>query len=66
MSVFLSHFIILTPRTPLSLFSGGHDNTERGYLPTLRKKLEDSLSNEDNGPFEVVVSTKDRHPLEIV
>lgn len=64
MSVFLSHFIILTPRTPL--FLGGHDNTERGYLPTLRKKLQDSLSNEDDGPFEVVVSTKDRHPLEIV
>jgi len=44
----------------------GHDNTERGYLPTLQKKLQASLSQEDGGPFEVFVSTQDRHPLSIV
>ncbi|KAF8488685.1 NGG1p interacting factor 3 [Gautieria morchelliformis] len=44
----------------------GHDNTERGYLPTLQEKLQDSLSKERDGPFEVVVSTRDRHPLDTV
>lgn len=45
---------------------GGHDNTERGYLPTLRDELQKALSKEPEGPFEVVVSTQDHHPLNIV
>ncbi|KAF8515771.1 NIF3-like protein-like protein [Hysterangium stoloniferum] len=44
----------------------GHDNTERGYLPTLQRKLQASLSQEEGGPYEVIVSTQDRHPLSIV
>ncbi|KAF8588357.1 NGG1p interacting factor 3 [Ramaria rubella] len=44
----------------------GHDNTERGYLSILQKKLMTNLSSEEAGPFEVVVSTQDRHPLETV
>jgi len=46
----------------------GHTNTERGYLPTLAEKLraelkDTSFSGEE---VEVHVSSKDRHPLDIV
>ena len=57
--------------------TGGHTNTERGYLPTLAEKLRQSLQDvageEANAEhasvlrsLEVVVSTKDRHPLQIL
>lgn len=42
----------------------GHDNTERGYLPILKEKLQASLIHEDH--LEVTVSKKDRHPFVIV
>jgi len=44
----------------------GHDNTERGYLPILQQALQGCLSSEQGGPFEVIVSQRDRHPLEFV
>jgi len=52
----------------LILWSGGHTNTERGYLPVLASKLRRELQDgEDQGPelteLEVVVSQNDRHPL---
>lgn len=46
----------------------GHTNTERGYLPTLAEKLRAELkdANYSGEKVEVHVSTKDRHPLDIV
>lgn len=49
--------------------AGGHDNTERGYLPILREKLKDKLRDEvvaqvDGSRIEVEVSQQDRRPLE--
>ncbi|KAE9403410.1 NGG1 interacting factor 3-like protein [Gymnopus androsaceus JB14] len=51
----------------------GHTNTERGYLPILASKLQAQLqqqaSKSDSGfnePFDVVVSSSDRHPLQFV
>ena len=55
-----------------SVVSGGHTNTERGYLPILAKKLRTEL---DQGSCEVreglavggvLVSVKDAHPLRVV
>jgi len=41
----------------------GHTNTERGFLPTLKSKLEDSeLAKELN--MEMHISKADKHPLE--
>ncbi|KAJ3729098.1 NGG1p interacting factor 3 [Lentinula guzmanii] len=45
----------------------GHTNTERGYLPILASKLEAQLDAADYPrPFDVVISTTDKHPLEFV
>ncbi len=65
--------------TDVLVFSGigGHTNTERGYLPILAQKLSAQLKNEvgtesnpqqtsDLRTWEVYVSKKDKHPLQIV
>ena len=46
---------------------GGHSNTERGYLPILASQLRNALATEgEEESYEVVVSQKDKDPLEIV
>ena len=49
--------------------TGGHTNTERGYLPILSQTLRDGLAQdpETNGQFRhhVAVSRADAHPLKI-
>lgn len=44
----------------------GHSNTERGFLYTLQKQLTQELQTDWDGDFEVLVSSADRDPLEIV
>ncbi|KAH6914376.1 NGG1 interacting factor 3 [Coprinopsis sp. MPI-PUGE-AT-0042] len=44
----------------------GHTNTERGYLPTLANKLKEQLAEDQVEGVELIVSEKDRHPLDIV
>jgi dinuclear metal center YbgI/SA1388 family protein len=47
----------------------GHDNTERGYLPTLATLMQEELkvsSVNEKEQLKVVVSNSDRHPLDIV
>lgn len=47
----------------------GHTNTERGYLPTLAEKLRAELKDISFSfpeKVEVHISSKDRHPLDIV
>ena len=46
----------------------GHTNTERGYLPTLAEKLRAELKDASfsGERVEVLISCKDRHPLDIV
>jgi hypothetical protein len=48
------------------LYPGGHTNTERGYLPTLATKLRQHLAEDQVEGVELIVSEKDRHPLDIV
>lgn len=61
----------------LTTFAGGHSNTERGYLPTLAKRLSEELKAEAETETDsahasflralrVDISTKDRDPLQIV
>ncbi len=45
----------------LSVVLAGHTETERGYLPTLKKKIEEKMAG-----VRVVVSGKDRAPLVVV
>lgn len=48
---------------------GGHDNTERGYLPILANRLAAELQNLNGtglAGLEVVVSEADEHPLRFV
>lgn len=44
----------------------GHSNTERGFLAVLQKQLSRELQKDWDGEFEVLVSSLDRDPLEIV
>ncbi len=57
--------------------AGGHTNTERGYLPWLKKDIEEFIQEELAQPtdpaeaevlkgLEVVVSTRDEYPLAIM
>ena len=41
-------------------YAGGHTNTERGYLKTLRQKL---VEDKELGKVSVEISEKDAHPL---
>jgi hypothetical protein len=49
---------------------GGHTNTERGYLPFLRRKILEQLQNTDDGSegvkLGVAISAADIHPLATV
>ena len=45
---------------------GGHTNTERGYLRTLKEKLIQEKSDEALTGLEIIISNKDKHPLQIV
>ncbi|KNZ72944.1 NIF3 like protein [Termitomyces sp. J132] len=54
-----------------TLSKGGHDRTERGFLPDLASRLRHELecdADQDSGiaGVEVLVSQKDQHPLRIV
>ena len=45
--------------------SGGHTNTERGYLPTLREKLlAEQATDSDLSGLDIQISRSDRHPLD--
>jgi len=46
----------------------GHTNTERGYMPALAEKLRAEFKDTSfsGGKVEVLVSSEDRHPLDIV
>lgn len=53
----------------LFLHVGGHDNTERGYLPTLAQRIQEELKTipgDVADKLKVVVSAADRHPLQTV
>ena len=57
--------------THQSCLIGGHTNTERGYLPVLAQKLNHEFQTQEFqeqglGEVEVLVSEKDRHPLDFV
>ncbi|KAG6835908.1 hypothetical protein H0H93_013471 [Arthromyces matolae] len=62
----MSHHEVLA-----AVAAGGHDNTERGYLPDLASKLRHELDGDaaqESGVagIDVILSEKDRHPLQIV
>jgi putative NIF3 family GTP cyclohydrolase 1 type 2 len=69
-----AHYIALQHEVLAAVASGrhvvlcGHTNTERGYLPTLAEKLRVELGDTSflGEKVEVHVSSKDRHPLDIV
>jgi dinuclear metal center YbgI/SA1388 family protein len=44
----------------------GHSNTERGFLKVLQKQLSNQLERDYDGPSEVIVSSTDKDPLQIV
>lgn len=57
--------------------TGGHTNTERGYLRRLARKLREEIAADGEAAvdpavaqtlegLEVVISEKDKHPLEFV
>lgn len=46
--------------------SGGHSNTERGYLVQLKPRLLQELASGDGEVLEVTISQADKDPLTIV
>ena len=44
----------------------GHSNTERGFLSTLKSQLQEDLDARVGKLVEVVISSQDHDPLEIV
>ncbi|KIJ53652.1 hypothetical protein M422DRAFT_201862 [Sphaerobolus stellatus SS14] len=61
------HEILASISSGTNVILCGHDNTERGFLPFLKEKLQAVLAEEVNASeYEVFVSTQDRHPLTIV
>ena len=57
--------------------TGGHTNTERGYLRRLARKLREEIAADGENEadpaiaqtlesLEVVISEKDKHPLQLV
>ena len=56
------HDTLAAAATGTAVILCDHTNTERGYLPVLKRRLAGALDN----AVEVTVSRRDREPLEIV
>lgn len=56
------HDVLEANARGISVVLCDHTNTERGYLPTYRGKIRKTLG----GKIDVIVSRRDREPLEIV
>jgi hypothetical protein len=68
-SSFVSLRITFFKKNAQETFSGGHTNTERGYLPTLAAKLRAELEmdeGKENGfkAAGIHISREDKHPLD--
>ena len=60
------HEILASVAAGRNVILCGHDNTERGYLPTLAQRIQEELKNipgDVADKLKVVVSAADRHPL---
>jgi len=64
----LQHEVLAAVASGRHVVLCGHTNTERGYLPKLAEKLKAELRDVrfSGEKAEVHVSSKDRHPLDIV
>ncbi|KAI0059428.1 NGG1 interacting factor 3-like protein [Artomyces pyxidatus] len=66
------HEVLATIAAGKNVILCGHTNTERGYLPILASKLRNEFASAEVGDcslaeqLTVIVSTADRHPLDIV
>ncbi|EIN14344.1 NGG1 interacting factor 3-like protein [Punctularia strigosozonata HHB-11173 SS5] len=66
------HDILAAVANGRTMILCGHDNTERGYLPRLVRRLQMDLHNDpearsaNGSELHVGVSTADRHPLRLV
>ncbi|CAE7052077.1 unnamed protein product [Rhizoctonia solani] len=63
------HEILAAVAQGTSVILCGHSNTERPYLPTLQKKLQQALNEDEElvgENYEVVISRFDADPLKIV
>ncbi|EUC53532.1 NIF3 (NGG1p interacting factor 3) [Rhizoctonia solani AG-3 Rhs1AP] len=63
------HEVLAAVAQGTSVILCGHSNTERPYLPTLQKKLQQALDDDDElagKNYDVVISTSDADPLIIV
>jgi len=63
----LSHHEVLSyVESGTSVILCGHTNTERGYLPTLQRKLAENIAGEyGESRVEVIVSKADKDPLDL-
>lgn len=63
------HEILASVASGRNVILCGHDNTERGYLPTLAQRIQEELKTipgDVADKLKVVVSAADRHPLQTV
>ncbi|KAG8701708.1 NGG1 interacting factor [Ceratobasidium sp. 395] len=63
------HEVLAAVAQGTSVILCGHSNTERPYLPVLQQKLQEALNKDpelQGEKYEVVVSSADKDPLEIL
>ncbi|KAF8704363.1 NIF3 (NGG1p interacting factor 3), partial [Rhizoctonia solani] len=63
------HEVLAAVAQGTSVILCGHSNTERPYLPTLQKKLQQALDDDEElagESYDVVISKADADPLKIV
>ncbi|EJD40915.1 NGG1p interacting factor 3 [Auricularia subglabra TFB-10046 SS5] len=62
------HEVLATVASGSHVLLCGHTHTERGYLKVLQERLQQELASEQGlgGEVEVLISSADRHPLDIV
>lgn len=59
------HEALYLKENGISAIVCGHSNTERGFLPTLKKQLEEQFEKDGQVP-DISISSTDKDPLEVV
>lgn len=63
----LQHEVLAAVASGTHVILCGHTNTERPYLSTLKRRLDEELElDEPDHPFQVDISQADAHPLAFV
>jgi len=60
------HDVLAAAAEGVSVILTDHTNTERGFLPRMASQLSAKLSAAGHGDVQVVISSRDADPLQVV